>query len=152
VLEARQFASGVALQGADGRFTFRPLPAAAQLAPVYAALADDFDGDGRADLLLGGNQFAVPPVLGRHDASDGVLLRGRGAGRFAAAGAAAGGVVIPGQVRQLRLVHAADGGRLVVVARNDDRPLVLRVRASAAPAATLAAASVAAAPTAAPGR
>jgi hypothetical protein len=135
VLEARQFASGVALQGADGRFTFRPLPAAAQLAPVYAAVADDFDGDGRADLLLAGNQFGVPPVLGRHDASDGVLLRGRGAGRFAAVDRAAGGVAVEGQVRHLVALRGAG----VAAARNGDRPVVLRVLGAGTPGRTLAA-------------
>jgi hypothetical protein len=139
VLEARQLASGVAMQGADGRFAFAPLPAAAQFAPVYAALAEDLDGDGRVDLLLGGNQYGVPPVLGRHDASDGVLLRGLGAGRFAAADGAAGGVAIDGQVRQLAAVRGAGGARYVVVARNDDRPLVLRVLGAPAASGVLAA-------------
>ncbi len=140
VLEARQLASGVAMQGADGRFAFRPLPTEAQLAPVYAALAADFDGDGRRDLLLGGNQHGVPPVLGRYDASDGLVLRGLGAGRFAAVDREAGGVAIDGQVRHLRLLRAAGGARLVAIARNDDRPVVLRVLGTGAPAgaATLA--------------
>ena len=40
------------------------------------SLADDFDGDGRMDLLLGGNFHGVPPILGRYDASYGLLLRG----------------------------------------------------------------------------
>src|SRR5205807_1953210 len=46
LLEARVFASSVALNNGDGTFTLQPLPAEAQFAPVYAALAGDFDGDG----------------------------------------------------------------------------------------------------------
>ena len=80
MLEAKQFASAVALNTGDGTFALQPLPVEAQLAPVYAALADDFDGDGRMDLLLGGNFYGVTPVRGRYDASYGLLLRGDGAG------------------------------------------------------------------------
>ena len=36
------------------------------------------------------------------------------------------GLVIEGQVRQMGLLRQADGKRLIVVARNDDKPLVLR--------------------------
>jgi hypothetical protein len=126
VRTARLLASAVALAGADGSFSLRPLPAEAQFAPVYAALADDVDGDGTTDLLLGGNQHGVPPMLGRYDASYGLLLRGLGDGRFAPVEMGASGVAITGQVRDMKYVRHARGGRLVVVARNDDRLLVLR--------------------------
>src|SRR5213078_2382610 len=84
VREARVFASSVALNNGNGTFTLRPLPAEAQFAPIRAALVGDFDGDGRADLLVGGNLYGVPPVLGRYDASYGLLLAGMGDGRFTA--------------------------------------------------------------------
>jgi hypothetical protein len=125
VREARQLASVVALGGADGTFTVRPLPVEAQLAPVYASLARDFDGDGVVDLLLGGNLHGVPPVIGRYDASQGVLLRGAGDGRFAAVEPARSGVAIDGQVRDMKVLRTARGP-LVVVARNNDRLQLLR--------------------------
>jgi hypothetical protein len=125
-LTARQLASAVALAGADGRFSLRPLPVEAQLAPVYAALADDVDGDGRTDLLLGGNQHGVPPMLGRYDASYGLLLRGLGDGRFAPLDMAESGVALDGEVRDMKYVRQARGGRLVVVARNGDSLRFLR--------------------------
>jgi hypothetical protein len=126
VLEARQMATSVAMAGADGRFTLRPLPVEAQFAPVHAALARDFDGDGTVDLLLGGNEYRVPPVLGRYDASHGLLLRGTGGGRFAVVDDADGGPVIEGEVRALATLRTAGGVPLVVVARNDDRLELLR--------------------------
>jgi hypothetical protein len=133
VLEARQFASAVALAGADGAFSLRPLPREAQLAPVYAALARDFDGDGHVDLLLGGNQYGVPPMLGRYDASYGLLLRGSGDGRFTAVDLAEMGVALQGQVRDLKAMRRADGGWMIAVARNGDRLQLLRpIRAESA--------------------
>ena len=126
VLEARVFASSVALNNGDGTFTLRPLPVEAQFAPVYASLAADFDGDGRTDLLLAGNVYDVQPVLGRYDASYGLLLSGTGDGRFAAVDAEQSGLMIDGQVRHLGLVKRADGSRLIVVARNDGKLQILR--------------------------
>jgi len=126
VREARQFATAVAMGAGDGTFRVQPLPAEAQFAPVYASLAEDFDGDGRVDLLLAGNQYGVPPVIGRYDASYGLVLRGLGGGRFAPVEQAESRFVVEGQARHLVTVRRADGGRLVVVARNDARLQFLR--------------------------
>lgn len=126
VLRARTFASSVALSNGSGGFTLRPLPAEAQLAPVYATLAEDFDGDGNTDLLLAGNFFGAPPIQGRYDASYGVLLRGAGDGRFEAVDLEASQLMIEGQVRHMQSLRSADGGRLIAVARNGDRLQILR--------------------------
>jgi len=131
VREARVFASSVALNNGNGTFTLRPLPAEAQFAPIRAALVADFDGDGRADLLVGGNLYGVPPVLGRYDASYGLLLSGMGDGRFAAVDMDRSGLMIEGQVRHMGWLRQADGKRLIVVARNNDKLQVLRPLRSA---------------------
>jgi len=135
VLEARVFASSVALNNGDGTFTLQPLPVEAQFAPVYASLAADFDGDGHADLLLAGNLYGVQPVLGRYDASYGLLLHGTGDGRFESVDMEQSGLLIEGQVRHLGLLRHAGGDRLIVVARNNDRLQVLRAlrKSGAAP-------------------
>jgi hypothetical protein len=133
VLEAKLFASAVALNKGNGTFAIEALPIEAQFAPVYAALADDYDGDGRTDLLLGGNFDGVTPVRGRYDASYGLLLRGDGAGRFASVDLEEAGLVIQGLVRDMELVRRPNGDRVIVVARNNDRLQLLRpARAMAA--------------------
>jgi hypothetical protein len=129
VLEAHTFESAVAVNDGRGGFTLHALPVEAQLAPIDASIVRDFDGDGRADLLLAGNFWGATPLEGRYDASRGVLLRGLGGGRFEAVGEAASGLAIEGQVRRLRTVRGADGVERVLVARNDDRPMLLRVTA-----------------------
>jgi hypothetical protein len=55
-----------------------------------------------------------------------VLLRGDGTGRFEAVDPEASGVMIQGQVRDMKWLQRADGERLVVVARNGDKLQVLR--------------------------
>ena len=130
-LEARTFASAVARNDGSGKFVLQPLPIEAQLAPVNSAIAEDFDHDGRVDLLLGGNFYGVPPIQGRYDASYGLLLRGTSAGSFVATEMARSGVEITGQVRRLRSLRTVNG-RLVAVARNADRLLLLQSDAGAA--------------------
>jgi len=126
VREAYTFASGVALNNGNGTFTMQPLPIGAQLAPIYTSLARDFDGDGKIDLLLGGNLYGVIPALGRYDASYGLMLRGDGKGGFTSVDMEKSGVAIDGQVRDIKVVRGAKGERFVVVARNNDKVMVLR--------------------------
>ena len=55
VLRANVFANSVALNKGNGTFDLMALPVEAQFAPVYASVAEDFDGDGQTDLLVAGN-------------------------------------------------------------------------------------------------
>ena len=125
-LEARVFASSVALNDGNGAFTLQPLPVKAQFAPIRAVLVGDFDGDGHPDLLVAGNLYGVPPVFGRYDASYGLLLSGVGHGRFESVDMERSHLVIEGQVRHMGWLRRADGTRLIVVARNNDNLQVLR--------------------------
>ncbi len=133
VLEAQTFETAVALNDGGGTFRMRPLPATAQFAPVYAAVAEDFEGDGRVDLLLAGNLHGVPPVLGRYDASYGTLLRGQGDGQFMPVSLEESGLLIEGQVRRIASFRSALGGRSIAVARNNDKLLVFRARSASHP-------------------
>ena len=128
VLEARQFASAVAMNDGHGAFTLRLLPIEAQFAPINASVAADFDGDGHTDLLVAGNFYGVAPVLGRYDASYGLLLRASGDGGFVAADMEASHLVIEGQVRHMAPLRGAGGTTLIAVARNDNTLEILQVQ------------------------
>jgi hypothetical protein len=133
-LTANTLATTLVRNDGRGGFTLVPLPAEAQRAPVYAILADDVDGDGTLDLLLGGNFHGFRPEIGRATASYGLLLRGdrsRCGARatrcapFTPVRGAESGVVVPGQTRDIRRVRTR-GGALYLVARNDARALLFR--------------------------
>ena len=126
VKEAYDFASSVALNNGDGTFKLQPLPIEAQFSPIYSSLAGDFDGDGHTDLLVAGNFFGVTPMLGRYDASYGLLLRGTGDGRFEAVDARKSNLAIEGQVRDMKELRQAGGRRLIAIARNNDKLEMLR--------------------------
>jgi hypothetical protein len=128
VLDAKTFASALALNRGDGTFELRPLPIEAQFAPIYAALANDFDADGHMDLIVGGNFNGVSPVQGRYDASYGLMLRGDGTGALASVDMQSSGLAIEGEVRHMKLLRRANGETLVLVARNNSTVQVLRAR------------------------
>ena len=123
--QAHTFATSMVRNNGDGSFTLVPLPSEAQLAPVYGILASDVDHDGHTDLLLAGNFDGFKPELGRMSSSAGLMLRGDGRGSFAPLRAPESGFKVPGQARDIQRVRTSDGA-LIVVARNNDRPLVFR--------------------------
>ena len=116
------FATSLVRNNGDGSFTLVPLPAQAQISPVYGILATDVDGDGRPDLLLAGNFDGLQPELGPMRTSFGTLLVGDGKVGFRPVPATQSGLVVPGQTRDIQRVRTAHGD-IYLVARNDDRPL-----------------------------
>ena len=122
---AYTFASSLVRNNGDGSFTVVPLPDEAQLAPVYGILATDIDHDGHMDLVLGGNFEGFRPQIGAMSASYGLVLRGDGTGSFTPVRSPESGFSVPGQTRDIKRVRTANG-ELIVVARNNDRPLVFR--------------------------
>jgi enediyne biosynthesis protein E4 len=125
VRQAYTFATTLVRNDGGGRFTLVPLPDEAQLAPVYAMLPTDVDGDGRTDVLLAGNFDGFRPEIGRMAASYGLLLRGDGKGVFTPLRAPESGFVVPGQARDIARVRTATG-EAYIVTRNNDAPLVFR--------------------------
>ena len=122
---AYTFATSMLHNDGNGAFTLVPLPDEAQRAPVYGILPRDVDGDGTLDLLLAGNFDGFKPEIGRASESRGLTLRNDGTGKFTPVGSATSGFVVPGQTRDIQRVQSANGD-VIVVARNNDRPIVFR--------------------------
>jgi hypothetical protein len=127
VREAYTFASSIARNNGNGTFTIEQMPVEAQFAPIYASLGGDFDGDGRTDLIVGGNFYGVTPVFGRYDASYGLMMRGSSDGRLVPVDIDESNLSIEGQVRDLKALRGPNGERLIAVARNNDKLRILRV-------------------------
>ncbi len=117
-LEAQTFESAVFMNDGKGNFEMRPLPLAAQFAPVYAIAAEDFDGDGKTDLLLGGNFYRSKPEVGIYDGSYGWFLKGDGQGGFTAQLPSQSGFFVKGEIRDF-LILKNKKNNLVLVGKND---------------------------------
>ena len=70
------------ISSGSGKFKIVELPKEVQYSPVYIINQMDFNGDGKTDLLLCGNNSHTKIRLGKFDANYGILLAGDGKGNF----------------------------------------------------------------------
>ncbi len=125
VLYAYVFSSVVLINdGAEG-YSLHRLPVEAQFSRVQGLLFEDLDSDGHKDLVVAGNYYPVRAEMGRDDASWGVFLRGPFP--FTPVTSLRSGLLLGGDVRNLRLLHGTGSRRWIVAARNDDTLLWLQV-------------------------
>lgn len=81
-LEANRMETTLFLSSKEGKYKIAPLPIQAQFSSVNAISIQDFDKDGREDVLLAGNNSYAKLRLGKFDANFGILLKGDGKGNF----------------------------------------------------------------------
>jgi hypothetical protein len=103
----------------NGKFREHVLPLQAQFAPVNGIVAEDIDGDGNMDIVIAGNEYQTESNSGRYDASYGLVMKGDGRGGFAPVDVARSGLVLDGDVRDLKMIGVRHKQRLLLVAPND---------------------------------
>ena len=119
-------ASGVAINNGNGQFSFQQFPSMTQLSSVNAMQCTDVNGDGKPDILLGGNQFDFLPQLQRLDASLGDILLNDGKGNFSWTEASKTGMELRGQVKDMKLVQGRKAKSLLVL-QNDALPVLFKL-------------------------
>lgn len=110
-----------------GSFSSVPLPNMAQIAPIKAIIADDVDGDGNLDLVVGGNLYDAEPNTPRADAGNGLWMRGDGRGHFTPVPPTQSGLLAPLNVAGLALLKTPTG-KAVIVANTGDSLQSFRIR------------------------
>jgi hypothetical protein len=93
-------------------FEVRVLPTEAQLAPAFGICVGDLDGDGKEDIFLSQNFFAVDGDTPRYDAGRGLCLRGDGGGKFQPIPGQNSGIEIYGEQRGCALCDYDGDGRV----------------------------------------
>ncbi|WP_128544711.1 VCBS repeat-containing protein [Larkinella soli] len=117
-LRATAFAS-VLLENTGSGFVSHELPVEAQFAPVYAIALFDYDGDGRKDLLLGGNQSHTRIRIGKMDANYGMLFRNEGQCRFSYVPQTQSGFRVKGDVRDILVLKQGTGVKILFGRNNE---------------------------------
>ena len=125
-LEACLLETSVFLNDGTGHFKRGSLPVEVQFSPVYAAHTGDYNGDGKPDILLGGNLYKVKPEVGRYDASYGSFLEGDGRGGFKYIPPKVTGFHLDGEIRDIIEV-TTPRGKILVVARNNEALQILKI-------------------------
>ncbi|MEO5892653.1 MAG: VCBS repeat-containing protein [Ferruginibacter sp.] len=118
ILTATNFKTCFIRNNGQGKFSLAALPVEAQFAPVYGMIAEDFDNDGKPDLVLCGNDYGTEVTNGRYDALAGLLLLGNGDGTFKAVAASESGISVTGDVKAMVHFKGAGNTSLVAVSQN----------------------------------
>lgn len=89
------------VKNSGSKFESKVLPIQSQFSPVFASAGVDVNGDGKLDMVLGGNTDYGKLYFGKYDASQGVVLLGDGKGQFTNATKAQSGLDLIGNVRKI---------------------------------------------------
>ncbi|MBP9210954.1 MAG: VCBS repeat-containing protein [Saprospiraceae bacterium] len=128
IKKATELRSMVLWNTGGGAFQAAPLPPEAQVSTLQSIAFHDFNQDGRADLLLGGNFYNREVETARNDASVGLILLNTGGPDFIPVVNAIAGLQLNRDLRELRMVRGADASWRIVAANNNDQLQAFRVR------------------------
>lgn len=110
----------------NGKFEMHVLPLEAQVSPVNSIICTDVDGDQKVDIILAGNEYQSEVMTGMYDASYGLLLKGNGKGKFIAIPPLQSGLIIDGDVKDMKMINTPIN-RLLLVAINNERMKIFRL-------------------------
>ena len=128
VLDCKETRSGYFENKGNGQFAFHPFPLLAQVAPVNAIVCTDVNNDGHVDMILAGNEYQSQVNAGRYDASYGLLLTGNGKGMFNTVMPAESGLIIDGDVKDVKLITSVKQ-KILLTAINDTAMKAFYIRA-----------------------
>jgi enediyne biosynthesis protein E4 len=111
--------SSVILVNDNGKFTIKKLPLETQLSTVNGIIVNDFDKDGKKDILIAGNKFDVEVETTPADASPGVYLIGLGNLNFQVTKPLESGFFVPYNVKDMQAIKMKNGWN-ILVSSNDD--------------------------------
>jgi len=118
VRDSRFFESAWIENLGRGSFRMHALPVEAQIAPVFGMLANDYNADGNADLLLTGNSYSSNVYDGQHDAFTGLWLKGDGKGGFTPVPGRESGFFVDGDAKGLAELVMNNGSSLILAGQN----------------------------------
>jgi len=119
VKEFTEPASFVAFNQGNGQFQLQKMTTYLQLSCINAISCLDVNADGFTDLVMGGNNFGFPPMMGRLDASFGQVLLGDGKGHWKPQTANISGLELRGEIRDIAPLHTKKKDCLLILPNNE---------------------------------
>ena len=116
-LKAEILAS-VVIWNMDDGMLIEELPMRAQLAPIYGIAVHDLTGNGRAEVIMGGNLYDAKPQAGPYDASRGVVLSYQN-GKLQSIPPQISGLDLNGEIRKILALKVGSDNVLLFSRHND---------------------------------
>ena len=128
MLSAEGLSSMALIQSTGHSFKMVKLPASLQWSPLFSFCVNDFNGDGKADIISGGNFYGVSPFEGRYDASYvDVLVSDKTKGELQPLPSYKSGLWVKGEVRDIKVIKGKGNKRLIAVAVNNNKIHFFRI-------------------------
>lgn len=106
-------------------FQVEALPMLAQISAVNGIVLQDFDGDGKVDVLIAGNFYPFRVAEGPLDAGMGLFLKGDGKGGFEPVPNQNDKLFMPGDIRNITALRSPTG-TLIVAVKNKGPVQIIR--------------------------
>jgi len=116
--------ASIIVRNVKGKLTLSELLPSVQWSPVFAFLTGDLNGDGKTDIVTGGNFFGVLPYEGRYDAGYGNVLLNN-VSSFSSLSPWQSGLSFGGEVRDIKKIWVRNRP-VFMVARNNNSLLFYR--------------------------
>ncbi len=128
MLSAGGLSSMALIQSTGHSFKMVKLPASLQWSPLFSFCVNDFNGDGKADIISGGNFYGVSPYEGRYDASYvDVLVSDKTKDELQPLPSYKSGLWVKGEVRDIKVIKGKGGKRIIAVAVNNNKIHFFRI-------------------------
>ena len=127
-LTAVEFSSLYIENKDDWQFEVRGLPFTVNLSSVQAIEVVDLNADGFKDIIGAGNFYHLVPPLGRQDASIGFVGINDRAGNFTIMDHDLSGLILDGEVREMKWLRSTKGRHYLLTARNNDKMLAHQLK------------------------
>ena len=120
ILTCNETRSGYFENMGNGQFNFHPFSMMAQIAPINSIICTDVNADKNVDIIIAGNEYQTQASAGRFDASYGLVLMGNGKGLFSPQSPVKSGLILDGDVKDLKLITAKKHA-ILLAAINDEK-------------------------------